>query len=221
MPLITRKTLRLWWLMLAFVVPQVAQANSYDQLDSTPRFTIDHTSEQVRGTINWIIDSGDNLGMPFMIIDKQEARVFMFDVQGELRGEASALLGMAVGDDSVPGIGERALASIPPDERTTPAGRFVSSLGRNLKGGEILWLDYEDALSLHPVVAGTPSERREERLASPHVQDKRISYGCINVPKTFYTTLVSPAFKHSNGVVYVLPETRSNHAVFTSYYEVK
>ncbi|MGM0984898.1 MAG: hypothetical protein ACQEXG_15995 [Pseudomonadota bacterium] len=159
--------------------------------------------------------------MPFMIIDKQEAKVFMFDAEGQLQGEASALLGMAVGDDSVPGIGERALASIPPDERTTPAGRFVSSLGRNLKGGEILWLDYEDALSLHPVVAGTPSERREERLASPHVAEKRISYGCINVPKTFYTTLVSPAFKHSNGVVYVLPETRSNHAVFASYYEVR
>ncbi|TDO09770.1 MULTISPECIES: hypothetical protein [Halomonas] len=46
---------------------------------------------------------------------------------------------------------------------------------------------------------------------SPYAQDKRISYGCINVPKTFYTTLVSSAFKHSNGIVYVLPETCSNH----------
>ncbi|SEL78417.1 hypothetical protein SAMN04488129_11626 [Halomonas daqiaonensis] len=218
--MITRKTLCLGWLILAFIAPQVAQANSYDQLDSISRYALEHTSIQVNNTINWIMDSQDNLDMPFMIIDKQEAKVFMFDAQGQLQGEASALLGMAVGDDSVPGIGERALASIPPDERTTPAGRFVSSLGRNLKGGEILWLDYEDALSLHPVVAGTPSERREERLASPDVQDKRISYGCINVPKTFYTTLVSPAFKHSNGVVYVLPETRSNHAVFASYYEV-
>lgn len=215
------KNLFLYWLILACSMFQVAQATSHDGSGSTQGFTFDHASEQARATIDWIIDSKDNLDMPFMIIDKQEAKVFMFDAQGQLRGEASALLGMAVGDDSAPGIGEQALASIPPDERTTPAGRFVSSLGRNLKGGEILWVDYDNAISLHPVVAGTPRERREERLASPHVQDKRISYGCINVPKTFYTTLVSPAFKHSNGVVYVLPETRSNHAVFASYYEVE
>lgn len=215
------KTLYLWWLIIAFVAPQVAQANSHDASDSAQRFTVEHASEQVRDIVNWIIDSEDNLGMPFMIIDKREAKVFMFDAESQLRGESSALLGMAVGDDSVPGIGERALASILPEERTTPAGRFVASLGRNLKGGEILWIDYETAISLHPVVAGTPRERREERLASPDVDDKRISYGCINVPNTFYTTLVSTAFKHSSGIVYVLPETRPNHAVFESYYKVE
>ncbi|XKH60134.1 hypothetical protein LG290_16060 [Halomonas sediminis] len=215
------KTLCLWWLIIAFVAPQAAQANSYEASYSAQRFTVEHASEQVKTIVNWIADSEDNLGMPFMIIDKREARVFMFNAQGQLRGEASALLGLAVGDDSVPGIGERALASILPEERTTPAGRFVASLGRNLKGGEILWIDYETAISLHPVVTGTPKERREERLASPQADDNRISYGCINVPENFYTTVVSTAFKHSNGIVYVLPETRSNHAVFASYYDVK
>ncbi len=215
------KTLCFWCLMLALVAPQLALANAYDGSGSAQRFTFEHASEEVRATVNWVIDSGDNLGMPFLIVDKREARVFAFNARGQLHGEAFALLGLAVGDDSVPGIGEQALASIPPDERTTPAGRFVASLGRNLKGGEILWLDYEDALSLHPVAAGTPRERRMERLASPQVDDNRISYGCINVPKTFFANVVSPAFKNSNGIVYVLPETRSNHVVFASYYEVK
>ncbi|MCE9665950.1 hypothetical protein LY622_21195 [Halomonas sp. M5N1S17] len=215
------KTLCLWWLILAFATPLVALANAYDQLDSGHRFIHEHASEEVRAIVSWVTHSEDNLGMPFMIVDKREARVFMFDATGQLSGEASALLGMAVGDDSVPGIGERALANIRPDERTTPAGRFVASLGRNLKGGEILWVDYETAISLHPVVAGTPRERRAERLATPYAHDKRITYGCINVPKTFYTTVVSPAFKHSNGIVYVLPETRSKHAVFESYYDLK
>jgi hypothetical protein len=215
------KKLCLRWLMLALVAPQVALASFYDRSESTHRSHLEHASEEVRAIISWITDSGDNLGMPFMIVDKREARVLMFDARGQLSGEASALLGMAMGDDSVPGIGDLALANIPPDERTTPAGRFVASLGRNLKGGEILWVDYENAISLHPVVAGTPRERRSERLATPHAHDKRITYGCINVPKAFYTTVVSPAFKHTNGIVYVLPETRSAHAVFVSYYDVK
>lgn len=215
------KTLCFWWLMLALVTPLVAVANSHEDSDSAYRIYLEHASQEVRALVNWITDSQDNLGMPFLIVDKREARVLMFNAQGQLQGEASALLGLAVGDDSVPGIGELALASIPPSQRTTPAGRFVASLGRNLKGGEILWVDYETAISLHPVVTGTPMERREERLASPRADDKRITYGCINVPQTFYTTVVSPAFKNSNGIVYVLPETRSKHAVFESYYDLK
>ena len=40
-------------------------------------------------------------------------------------------------------------------------------------------------------------------------QDNRISYGCINVPVAFYETVVAPTFRNSNGIVYILPETRS------------
>jgi hypothetical protein len=70
---------------------------------------------------------------------------------------------------------------------------------------------------LHPVVAGSPKERRAQRLASPSPLDNRISYGCINVPVAFYKTVVSPAFKGTEGIVYVLPETRSARQVFGSY----
>lgn len=124
---------------------------------------------------------------------------------------------MAVGDDAVPGIGQRKLSSIQPHERTTPAGRFVASLDRNLRGAEILWVDYEGAVSLHPVVAGSPSEQRALRLSSPTPRDNRISYGCINVPVAFFANVVKPAFTGTDGVVYVLPETRPVHQVFGSY----
>lgn len=209
------------WLVLAFAVTLRAQASEVTPSILTQSLAAEQASAQVIDTVSWIVDSKDNLGMPFMIIDKREARVFMFDVQAQLQGASSALLGLAVGDDSVPGIGERSLASMLDHERTTPAGRFVASLGRNLKGHEILWVDYETAISLHPVVTGTPRERRGERLASLDAREKRISYGCINVPQEFYATLVSTAFKHSNGVVYVLPETRANHTAFPDYYEVR
>ena len=178
-------------------------------------------SPQARDTANWVVDSGDNQGMPFIIIDKMQARVLMFDARGQLSGAAPALLGLAVGDDSVPGIGQRKLSSIRPHERTTPAGRFVASLAPNLKGEEILWVDYHNAIAMHPVVTSNPKERRTERLASSRVQDKRISYGCINIPADFYRSHISPAFRDSSGVVYVLPETRPNASVFTSYYQVR
>lgn len=47
--------------------------------------------------------------------------------------------------------------------------------------------------------------------------DNRISYGCINVPALFYQQVISPTFKKTSGVVYVLPETRSAQQQFGSY----
>lgn len=165
-------------------------------------------------TADWIVDSGDNRGLPFVLVDKVDARVFVFHADGRLRGAAPALLGLAVGDDAVPGIGERKLSSIRPQERTTPAGRFVASLGRNLHGTDILWVDYQGAVSLHPVITTSPKELRLQRLATPTPLDNRISYGCINVPAVFFSSVVSVAFKGTDGIVYVLPETRSARAFF-------
>jgi hypothetical protein len=180
-------------------------------------FEREPASRDAKHIADWAVDSGDNRRMPFMIVDKVEAKVFVFDADGKLRGAAPALLGLARGDDSVPGIGERALANIRPEERTTPAGRFVAALGRNLKDKDILWVDYDTAISLHRVVTGKPAERRAQRLATPSALDNRISYGCINVPAAFYDRVVSPAFTGTEGIVYVLPETRSLKAVFASY----
>ena len=180
-------------------------------------FQNENASQEVRQVADWVVDSDNNQRLPFIILDKKRARVFAFHANGELRGAAPALIGVAVGDDSVPGIGERKLSSIRPEERTTPAGRFVASLDHNIKGKPILWVDYDSAISLHPVVTSNVKERRAERLASPSLQDKRISYGCINVTPEFFKNIVSAAFANSNGIVYVLPETRSAKELFGSY----
>jgi hypothetical protein len=170
---------------------------------------------------NWVVDVGDNRGMPFVIVDKMDAKVFVFGADGRIRGAAPALLGLARGDGSSSGIGDMKLSDISPDERTTPAGRFVASLGYNFSGKGVLWVDYDTAISLHRVVTSNPNERRLERLATPTPLDNRISFGCINVPETFYNDVVNPAFDGTYGVVYILPETRSIREVFTSYYEVE
>jgi hypothetical protein len=180
-------------------------------------FEQERASREARHVADWAVDSGDNHRMPFAIVDKIDAKVFVFDADGRLSGAAPALLGLARGDDAVPGIGDRKLSSIRPEERTTPAGRFVASLDRNLHGDEILWVDYDGAISMHRVIAGTPKDRRAERLATPTPLDNRISYGCINVPVKFFDNVVYPAFTGTNGIVYVLPETKLASKVFGSY----
>lgn len=174
-------------------------------------------SKDARHVAHWVVDSGDNLNKPFVIIDKRDARVFVFDANGMLRGESPALLGLAIGDHSVPGIGTKKMSAIRPEERTTPAGRFVANLDKNLKGNEILWVDYDTAISMHRVVTSNAKERRAQRLASSSPSERRISYGCINIPVKFYDTVVSPAFTGTDGIVYVLPEIRSPREVFGSY----
>lgn len=180
-------------------------------------FGAEPASSTVRGMADWVTVSGDNHGLPFVIIDKMEAKVFVFHGDGRLRGAAPALLGVALGDESVPGIGERKLAQILPEERTTPAGRFVAGLGANLSGQDILWVDYDAAISLHRVVTTKPEERRAQRLATASSLDNRISYGCINVPVEFYEAVVQAAFTGTVGIVYVIPETRPLRDVFPAY----
>jgi hypothetical protein len=194
--------------------------------EPTPRpkranFEQEQASQDARYVADWVVDSGDNRGMSFVIVDKMDAKVFVFYADGRLRGAAPALLGMALGDDAIPGIGNRDMSSIRPEERTTPAGRFVAYLGINFYRKDILWVDYEGAVSLHRVVTNKPAERRLERLATPTPLDNRISYGCINVPVKFFDKVVKPAFNKTMGIVYVLPEIRSKSEIFASYYDVE
>lgn len=150
---------------------------------------------------------GDNRGQPFAVVDKKNARLFVYSPEGALKASSPVLLGLARGDASVPGIGERPMAQIAPHERTTPAGRFVSEPGRNTSGEDIVWVDYDAAISMHRVRATNKAERRLQRLASPSAADNRISYGCINVPAVFYDTQVKPVLGTRHAVVYVLPES--------------
>jgi hypothetical protein len=168
----------------------------------------------VRTLANWVVKSNDNGKAAFFVIDKRNARLYVFNPGGRLQGDAPILLGLARGDESVPGIGEKPLAAIRPAERTTPAGRFVAERGRNAEGEDIVWVNYADAVSLHRVRTLSAEERRLERLRTRTAADNRISYGCINVPVAFYNEVVERAWDSGGVVVYVLPETKSLGEVF-------
>ena len=171
-------------------------------------------SRDARSVAERAVAFSDAGGLPFLIVDKTAARVLAFDSQGRFVGDSAVLLGSARGDDSAPGIGNRPLAKIPPEERTTPAGRFSAELGENSHGEDILWVDYDNAVSMHRVRAVKASEKRLQRLASVTATDNRITYGCINVPASFYDDVVKPLFAPRNGIVYVLPETRPVETLF-------
>ncbi len=174
-------------------------------------------TDAVRLVANWSVYSGDHQKMAFVIVDKKDARVWVFDPAGHLIANSPALLGAAIGDDSVPGIGDKPLSQVRPEEKTTPAGRFIAEPGNNLSGEDVVWVSYDLAVSMHRVRPLVKAERRLERLASPTPDDNRISFGCINLPPAFYEKVLSPAVNSHGAVVYVLPETRSAAEVFGAY----
>jgi hypothetical protein len=158
---------------------------------------------------SWAKSTGDNGGLPFLVLDKTAAAVFLYDGGGQLLGEAPVLIGSAIGDDSAPGIGNREMHAIKPEERTTPAGRFVARLGPALgKYRQVLWVSYELSIAIHPVVTANAREQRKMRLDSPSPADNRITYGCINVAGDFYKNMVEPLFAGTSGIAYVIPETK-------------
>lgn len=193
------------WLALLAAWPGVAQAQPRR---ASADFAAQPASDDVRRLADWVVDSDDTHGRPFAIVDKVRAQVLAFDARGRLVGATPALLGLAHGDASAPGIGTLRLAQIAPVQRITPAGRFEAHLGTNLAGKGILWVDYDSAISLHPVVVTNAAERRLQRLATPSTLDNRISYGCINVPAAFYEGVIQPLFTPADGIVYILPESR-------------
>ena len=172
------------------------------------------TGPDARELASWVADTRDNADLDFVIVDKRRATVLVFDSAARLLGSSPVLLGAARGDETVPGIGSRPVALVKPHERTTPAGRFIAERGHNARGEDVVWVDYDAAVSMHRVRTTDPKERRLERLATPSVDDNRISYGCINVPVAFYERYIGPAFATKRAVVYVLPEVKSLQQVF-------
>lgn len=146
-------------------------------------------SSQAEQVTKWVTLSKDNISkdkyyVPFMVVDKVNARLYLFDVNGVLITETAILIGSAKGDDSVAGIGDRALSAIKPNERTTPAGRFYASHGLDTSGEDVLWIDYNAAIAMRRASdrkPGMSTRSRVSRLQSKFISDKSVTLGCVNV----------------------------------------
>jgi hypothetical protein len=195
----------------------VAAQNAYEAAAASRHadFAGQKASADARYVAHWVMDSRDNRNLPFVIVDKKDARIFVFEADGRIRGTSPVLLGLMPGDLAAPGVtNKRDLSRLDLRERTTPAGRFESEPGRNLKGENVVWIDYDAALAIHRLRPAPAHERRPERLASATPDDNRISLGCVVVPVAFYENVIQPALGRTRSVVYVLPESRSARDVF-------
>jgi len=179
---------------------------------AAPDFAAERASADARYAAAWVLAGADNQNLPFAVVDKRDARIYVFEADGRLVGAAAVLLGITPGDFSV-GI-DRAPASLSLAERTTPAGRFEARPGRNDKGEDIVWIDYAASLALHRLRPAPVQERRPARLDSPTPDDNRISAGCIIVPVSFYEAVVAPTLGSHRSVIYVLPESHSARGMF-------
>jgi hypothetical protein len=181
-------------------------------------FGAEQASADVRRMANWVADSRDNGARAFVVIDKPQARVYLFGPDAHLRAAATALLGSARGDDTFPGVGDKPLKDVRPEEKTTPAGRFIAEVGESsTRGEDVVWVDYNAAVSMHRIIK---VPERLKALATPDVNDNRMSFGCINLPDAFYEGQLRPAIDRWGLVVYILPETRPIEQTFASFYDV-
>jgi hypothetical protein len=194
----------------------VALSSAVASDKAAPDFGAHRASDDARYVASWVLDTADNQGRPFAIVDKRDARLYVFDAQGRLAGTSAALLGQARGDHSAPGVGERTqVGDVPFAERTTPSGRFVSEPGRNLEGEHVVWVEYATAFAIHRVRPGASRLAREARLATETPRDNRASMGCVVVMPDFYTDVVQPLLGRTRAVVYVLPEESSVRDMFS------
>ena len=155
---------------------------------------------------HWAVRSGDHKALPFVVIDKVNARLYAFDSSGKLMGATPVLVGMGIGDTFPPGVMNMEMYDTEPWQRITPAGRFEAEVYEKGGGRSSVWVDYDAGIALHKMPTRKTAQRRAERMASPRPEDHRITYGCINVPGAFYDEVVYPAFKARGGIAYVLPE---------------
>jgi hypothetical protein len=180
-------------------------------------FGKESASPDVVHVANWVSYTHNNGKKAFVLIDKKQAQMYVFDPQGKLKSHSPILLGKAVGDDSAPGIGDKPLSQIKENEKTTPAGRFLAQPGRNTHGDDIIWIDYKAAVSMHRLRKVSEQEHRAERMATPDASDNRISCGCVNVPPAFFDSTLKPTVVKQGAYVYVLPETMTPQQKFGSF----
>lgn len=203
----------------ALAVERVAASASSSSLETGPEAGGSEEkpfegSDEAKRVIDWIASSGDNRSLPYVVIDKKAARAYLFSAKGKALSDAPVLIGIAPGDEATPGIGSKSLSEIGPAERTTPAGRFLAKFGVAAGNHKVLWVDYATSVALHTIPTGNPKEKRRERMLSKTIEDNRITFGCINVPKVFYNKGVSPLFQKKGGYVYVMPDIKPLEEVF-------
>jgi hypothetical protein len=194
--------------IIILIILYLVSAPAYSETLKTGKSQLGNITDEVAYVAEMAIKSGDNKKRPFIILQKKQARIYVYDRSGCLLSYAPVLLGLAIGDELSPEIARLPLSQIKPSNRITPSGRYLAEIGKDTHGNEVLWVDFNSNLAIHPVI-NVPHQNRPERLLSETIEDNRISWGCINVPKLFFRKYIVKNFATKKGMVYILPEVKS------------
>jgi len=161
----------------------------------------------------------------FVLTDKPNARVFVFDANGQPILDKKVLLGLQTGD-YYKGNPEKLKSN-----RVTPAGLFTMGLRDAKRGvtetggderatagdydfGKVFVLDkaapngaYSVTLFHSVYTKMSDAQARQKALAKDSPEDSRYSFGCINVDKTTYKFLLDNYEKQMDGAkLFIVPD---------------
>ncbi|NVN99285.1 MAG: PLxRFG domain-containing protein [Geobacteraceae bacterium] len=150
-------------------------------------------------------------GKGFMIADKPNGMLHVFNADGTVRVQSAALFGKDKGDTL------SSKASLEGGAKITPAGTFHLRAveDHEYTGGKILHLVETTQktargtanIAVHSVWLGDQSEHRSDRLKSDTAADNKISFGCINTTEDAFVNNVIPEIdKFNGGMMFVLPD---------------
>jgi len=169
-------------------------------------------SSDAAKTAQWVLDTADSEGYPFIVTDKIGATMYFFDEKGVLLKKSPVLVGKNVGDF----IGNTDAG------RITPSGRFEIAPETDAAYGNVfsvMGTDMVDSetgelveVAIHRLALHDPSEKRPQRIATATPLDNRISWGCMNLDNK----VMDWAFNNYplGGLIYILPETAKGRSVF-------
>ena len=185
-------------------LPQVIQ--QVEEVRATvPQSAKAEMSEAAQRTYELVAPIAKEGNRWFMITDKADGKLHVFDAKGDPVVQAPALTGRGVGDKVIGGNG------------VTPAGKFTLQIAQDpeyYSGYRYDLVESADAtgvIAVHAVWNGTKSEKRSERLASKTAADNRISWGCINTTNEVFTEKLLPNWEHLNGsLMFVMPENAAD-----------
>lgn len=148
----------------------------------------------------------NKINYTYYIVDKPTATIYAIDKNGKEISSSPVIIGKAgeranTADMSKPKEGE---------VTTTPAGRYdighedINEEDLSLYHGMVLSLYNTDALKIHITY---PYEyiKRTDALKTKTVADNRISWGCINVPESFWISSVAP-YTENGSTIFITPD---------------
>jgi hypothetical protein len=161
-------------------------------------------------------DQGDRT---FLMVDKTLGKVILFE-KGQPVFAGPALTGASLADQMPKTeLGAKFDTLNTLDTKITPAGRYTVQRGYDPEVGgplfdisEIHGKDW--GIAIHQVYLGTPSEHRDARIKSPGVEDKHITFGCINVKPEALRLFLHELPAKGKIPLYVLPEDASQTAIY-------